>query len=129
MEAQRYRHRIDIQAKVQTQDPTTGDISFFWSTVYLDSDTALDSVPAEVLTGPGREFNAADAQQAEVTARFQFRWFAGLLPDMRIVWDGNPYEIVSIETDATARREYRVKCTTGVVDPIDPITIISGGNA
>lgn len=127
MEAQRYRHRVEIQEKIEAQDPTTGDISFFWATVYLDSDTPLDSVPAEVLTGPGREFNSADATQAEVTARIQMRWFPGLLPAMRILWDGNPYEIVSIETDATARREYRVKCTTGVVDPAPTTTIISGG--
>ncbi len=127
MESQRYRHRVTIQQKVGVQDPETLDLSFFWTTVYVDSDTPLDSVPAEVLTGPGREFNAADARQAEVTARMSFRWFPGLLPDMRILWDGNPYEIVSIETDATARREYRVKCATGVVDPAPTITIISGG--
>lgn len=129
MEAQRYRHRVEIQESVEAQDPVTGGISTYWATVYLDTDTPLDSVPAEVLTGPGRELIAADAKQAEVSARIQMRWFPGLLPTMRILWDGNPYEIISIETDATARREYRVKCSTGILDPTPTATIISGGEA
>lgn len=129
MEAQRYRHRVEIQESVEAQDPVTGGISTYWATVYLDTDTPLDSVPAEVLTGPGRELVAADAKQAEVSARIQMRWFPGLLPTMRILWDGNPYEIISIETDATARREYRVKCSTGILDPTPVATIISGGEA
>lgn len=129
MEAQRYRHRVEIQESVEAQDPVTGGISTYWATVYLDTDTPLDSVPAEVLTGPGRELVAADAKQAEVSARIQMRWFPGLLPTMRILWDGNPYEIISIETDATARREYRVKCSTGILDPTPTATIISGGEA
>lgn len=116
MEAQRYRHRIEIQEKVETQDSETGDVGHTWETFYLDSDTPCDEVPAEVLTGPGREFNAADAKQAETTARVAFRWFPGLLPTMRILWDGKVYDIVSIETDLTARREYRLRCKDGVTD-------------
>lgn len=116
MEAQRYRHRIAIEQKVETQDPVTGDIEWSWVTVFLDSDTPLDSVAAEVLTGPGREFNAADAKQSETTARIQCRWFPGLLPTMRILWDGKVYDITSIEMDATARREYRLRCKDGLTD-------------
>lgn len=116
MEAQKYRHRIAIQRKVEVQNPTTGDIAWAWQTVFLDSDTPLDSVPAEVLTGPGREFSAADAKQAETTARIQCRWFPGLTQAMRVLWDGKTYDITSIETDATARREYRMRCKDGVTD-------------
>ena len=116
MQAQRYRHRVEFQSKAETQDMDTGAISHEWGTVYLDSDTPLDSVPAEVLTGPGREFNAADAKQAETTARIQCRWFPGLLPTWRLLWDGKTYDILSIETDATARREYRLRCREGVSD-------------
>jgi SPP1 family predicted phage head-tail adaptor len=87
-----------------------------WATVWLDSNTELDSVPAEVLTGPGREFIQSSAKQAETTARINFRWFPGLLPTMRILWDGKVYDITSIETDATARREYRLRCKDGLSD-------------
>lgn len=116
MEAQRYRHRITFQEKVAEQDSETGDTSYVWATVDLDSDTELADVPAEVLTGPGREFNAADAKQAETTARINLRWFPGLQPTWRIVWEGRYYDILSIETDATARREYRLRCKEGLTD-------------
>lgn len=111
MLAQRLRHRVAVQQKTEVQDGTTGDISWSWSNV-----TGLSSVPAEVLTGPGREFNAADAKQAETTARINMRWFSGLLPTMRVVWDGRYYDILSIETDATGRREYRLRCKEGLSD-------------
>lgn len=116
MESQRYRHRVEVQEKTETQDSETGAIEYTWDTVMLDSDTPLDSVPAEVLTGPGREFNAADAKQAETSARIQMRWFPGLLPTMRIVWESQNFDILSIEVDATARREYRLRVKQGPND-------------
>lgn len=117
MDAQRYRHRVHIQEKVAgAQDPLTGAVPYSWATVYLDSDTPLDEYPAEVLTGKGKEFYAADAKQAETVARIQMPWFPGLDPTMRILWDGKVYNITSIETDATARRQYRVNCEDGLTD-------------
>lgn len=116
MQAQRYRHRVEFQEKVSTQNPNTGAITYRWETVWLDSDTPLNSVSAEVLTGPGREFYAADAKQAETTARINCRWFPGLSPEWRVLWDGRVYDITSIETDATARREWRMRCRDGVSD-------------
>lgn len=116
MLANRLRHRVEIQEQTETQNSTTGVITKAWSTVYLDSNTPLDSVPAEVLTGAGREFNASGQIQAEVAARINLRWFPGLTQSMRILWDGRVFNIGSIETDVTARREYRLKCTAGVND-------------
>ncbi len=113
-QAQRYRHRIAIEDQVQAQDSETGDVETTWETVYLDSDTPLDDVPAEVLTGPGREFNAGDTKQAETDARIAFRWFPGLTQRMRIVWEGAVWDILSIDTDLTARREYRLRVKAGV---------------
>lgn len=114
MQAQRYRHRVEIQERTEAQDSETLESSFSWDTFALDSDTELDSYPAEVLTGPGRELNAADAKQGEIAARINMPWFPGLTQAMRILWDGNVFDIVSIETDSTARREYRLKVSAGV---------------
>jgi SPP1 family predicted phage head-tail adaptor len=120
MQAQRYRHRVEVQEQVATQDSETGDISYTWATVEIgggsSSGVPLSAVPAEVLRGPGREFDAANAKQAETTARIQMRWFPGLLPTMRILWQGQPFDILSIEADATDRREYRLRCREGVTD-------------
>lgn len=112
-QAQRYRHRVTLQERVSGQDPQTGEIIEGWQTAMANGVT-LESVPAEVLTGPGRELLAAGATQAETAARINMYWFPGLEPTWRILWDGKIYNIESIETDATARREYRLRCTDGV---------------
>jgi SPP1 family predicted phage head-tail adaptor len=109
VEAQRYRHRVDIEEKVEEQDSETGALIYEWVEF-------MGSVPAEVLTGPGREPHQADTKLAETTARINMPWFAGLLPTMRILWDGKVFDIVSIETDATARRQYRVRVKDGMTD-------------
>ncbi len=116
MLSNRLRHRIEFQELVEEQDSETGAIVSTWATAQLNSDTILDSVPAEVLTGPGREFRESGTTQAETSARINIRWFPGLSPEWRILWDGRIYNITSIETDATARREYRIRCVDGVSD-------------
>lgn len=115
-EAQRYRHRIAFQRKVEEQDSETGALSYSWEAVELTSELALSSVPAEVLTGPGREFNAADAKQAETSARINCRWFGEVQPDWRVVWQGKNYNILSVEYDATGRREARLRVQEGATD-------------
>lgn len=110
-----YRHRIHIQEPVDTQDATTGIITRTWETVTVGS-TELDAVPAEVLTGPGRELHAAGTKLAETTLRVAFRWFPDLSEEMRVIWDSKAYDIISIETDATARHEYRLRLKGGLAD-------------
>ena len=109
MLAYRLRHRVTVQELVEVQDTTTGAVTRAWENVYAD-------VPAEVLTGAGREFVQSGATQGEIAARINMRWFPGLTQKMRILWDTNIYNITSIETDATARQEYRLKCSSGVTD-------------
>lgn len=112
----RLRHRVEIQEKFNARDLETGELVATWSTVFLDSSTELDSVPAEVLLGPGRETVAAGAPQAAIDARINLRWFEGLTQQMRILWDGRVFNIHSMETDLTGRQEWRLKCTSGVND-------------
>ena len=116
MRAQEYCHIIEFQERVETQDSETGAISDSWETVYLDSNTPLDAVHALVWTGPGREFNAADAKQAETSARIRFPWFGPVNPAWRVLWDGYVYDILSVEFDATGRRETRLRVKQGVSD-------------
>lgn len=109
MLAYRLRHRVTVQELVEVQDTTTGAVVRQWEDFIAD-------VPAEVLTGAGKEFVQSGATQGEITARINMRWFPGLTQKMRIVWDTNQYNILSIETDITARQEYRLKCSSGVTD-------------
>lgn len=113
--APRLRHRITFQEQVETRD-SEGAVSIGWETVWLDSETELADVPAEVLTGAGREFNASGKVQSEIAARVACRWFPGLDSSWRILWAGQVLNIGGVETDATGRREYRLRCTAGVTD-------------
>lgn len=114
MLANRLRHRVSFQKKF-----TAVDDKGFKNVTWVDASAngvVLNNVPAEVLTGPGREPIAANAKQAETALRVNLRWFPGLQPDWRLVWQGVAYDIFSIETDVTNRREYRLKCTGGLTD-------------
>lgn len=107
----KYRHRVTIQQRLTTRDPADG------SEVLSDWLDFVANVPAEVLTGAGRELMAANAEQAEITARINMRWFPGLTSQMRILWDGLVFAIAAPpETDSTARREWRVRCSDGLND-------------
>ena len=111
----RLRHRVEFQEQVTTRD-SEGRATVSWETVMLDSETPLDSVPAEVLTGPGREFIESGQKQGTTAARINVRWFPGLLSSWRVLWDGRVYNIETVETDITARREWRMRCSEGVND-------------
>lgn len=113
MLAARLRHRVTFQEQVNSQDPVTGAVSLSWENAWIDSSTELKDVPAEVLTGPGREWVGAATINAETSARINLRWFPGLRQSWRILWDGRVYNIESMETDATARREWRLRCVDG----------------
>lgn len=115
MLTQRLRHRVEFQERVEIVSTAGESQGFEWRTAD-DDGTLLDSVPAEVLTGPGREFVAGDAKQSETTARICVRWFPGLLPTWRVLWESRYFDIQSIELDVTGRREYRLRCADGVND-------------
>lgn len=120
----RLRHRLIVQRPVEAQDQTTGSVVTTWETVTLPDGTVLSSVPAEVLTGPGREVKAQQADIPEGSARINMRWFPGLDAKWRLLWDGDfdssnewtgvIFDITSIETDLTGRFEYRLLCESGL---------------
>lgn len=118
MLAHRLRHRITFQRKAEAVRDEGGYVidPGGWVTVVLDDGTVLEDVPAEVLTGPGREFIGSDAKQAETSARINLRWFPAaerLMAQWRVLWDGRIYNITSVDADATARREWRLRCIDG----------------
>lgn len=107
MLSQRLRHRIDIDHKVEEATSSDEYDGFRW-------EPFAEDVPAEVLTGPGREPRAANAKQVEVAARITIRFLPGLTQQMRVRWNGNVYDISGLATDATATREHWLECTGGL---------------
>ena len=81
----------------------------------LDSGEALEDVPAEVLTGPGREFVQSGKTQGEIAARINCGWFPGLPQGWRIV--GRAYLQHRRMGNSTAPRGANTaQCTAGVND-------------
>lgn len=117
MLAYRLRHRVTFQRQENTRDPNTGARNTAWVTALLADGTSLQDVAAEVLTGPGRQKMAAGAQQETAALRVNCRYFEGLEPTWRIIWQGRVYPIIGMpEMDATAAREWRIACSGGVSD-------------
>lgn len=112
---QRLRQRVDIQEKIAQQDPVTGAEVYTWKTIVIGG-VKMSCVPAEVLTGPGKEGRAAGTTYAETSARINMRWFSGLHQQMRILWDSRVYDISGMETDISGRQEWRLVCVEGRAD-------------
>lgn len=118
MRAARLNHRVTLKEYVESQDPVTGALQKGWFIAKSLDGLELKDVPAEVLTGAGREPYLAGAYQSEITARVTLRWFAA---DPRVIQKWmiehdighgvvNRYSIQSVESDPTGRVDWRLKC-------------------
>lgn len=115
--APRLRHAITFQEQVTTRDGNGVQVTT-WVNAKLPDKQELVDVPAEVLTGPGREFLQSGQMQSDVAARITCRWFpGGIKSSWRVLWDGQTFNVKGVpDTDATGRREYRFAATAGVND-------------
>lgn len=108
LKAGRLRHRVDIQARQDVQDPVTGEMVPGWVTVW-------PSVPAAIEPLSAREFIAAQAVQSNISARVVIRYREGLLPDMRILHRGKIYNPAGWLPDPVRGNEYlTAPCSEGV---------------
>lgn len=110
----RMRHRVKFEMPVESVDGN-GFKAVTWQTATVGG-VIMSSVPAEVLTGAGKELIAAGQKFADVTLRVNCRWFVGLSAKWRIVWEGRVYDIIGFEADRTARQEWRIRCVGGLTD-------------
>lgn len=79
--AGRLRHRVDIEAPVEVQDATTGEMVVQgWSAI-------ATNVPAEIAPLSAREYLQSQALQSEVTARITIRYRTGVTAKMRCKHD------------------------------------------
>ncbi len=106
--AGKYRHRLTLQAYQTVRDPLGGDAKM-WTDWRPD-------VPAEVVPLSGREFIAAQAEHGRVDARMEIPYLPGVLPTMRVLFDGAVYAIRAVLPDATARRHITLMVDSGVSD-------------
>lgn len=103
--AQELNRKITFQAKTYIQNPNTGAMTEVWADHV--------SVFAKVEPLVGREFFAAAAVQAESTVKFTIRFRGDLTSIMRIVFDGEHYNITSIQNIRSANREMLIYAKAG----------------
>jgi SPP1 family predicted phage head-tail adaptor len=96
MRSGKLRHTVTLQSLVETQDGYGGT---------TESWTDFATVRASVEPLQGREYFAAQQERAEVTTRFRIRYIPGVLPTMRIMFDGRAFNIESIINPNERNRE------------------------
>lgn len=85
------RHRITIQQLTQTRDPTDRSV--------VKEYTTFAGTWADVEVLSGRKFWATRMVNSETTHEIIIRYLPGVLPTMRIVWEGQTLEIQEVKPD------------------------------
>lgn len=93
--AGKYRHRVTLMVAARVKDGF-GDEVETWT-------PWLEDVPAEVVPLSGKEFIAAGADQAVLTARIEIPYLPGVNSQMRLEHDGYEYLITAVLPDSTGR--------------------------
>lgn len=106
--AARLHHRVSVHRRSETRDPTTGFAAVAWTPV-------VERLPAEVLTGPGREAEARGQTQNEIAARITVRWHPSLKSPtgLRVTHGDDLYHVETASFDATGRVSITFVCSTG----------------
>lgn len=117
MQAGRYRHRVTLQRRTDSQDPG-GQVVYS----YVDAEEAW----ARIAPLTGREFISAQQVQSEVTTTIYVRWRDGIDETWRVKHvvkhDESPqwfdvYDVVAAMPDEkTGRRELKLMCVKRVAE-------------
>ena len=105
----RMRHYIAIQELTTTTDPVTGVQSETWADKY-------SSVPASFRAMSARELQAAGARQSEASVEFEIRADFTVDAGMRIVLDGDIYDVEEPLLDPTRQRFLRIRAKRGITN-------------
>ena len=88
MNAGRLDKRISIERHEVEQDDETGEVIDRWIPTY--------SVWAAIEPLQGREFIAAMSVHAERTIRIRLRYLPGIVPTMRVVYQGRVFSLTAV---------------------------------
>lgn len=109
--AGRARERIKLQSKSVTKN-AIGEEVVTWTDAVTDA--ADHCLWAEAWPLKGREFFAAQQTQYAADVRFRLRYRAGLTQDMRVVWNGDAFDILSIVDVGAAHHTTEILAVHGV---------------
>jgi SPP1 family predicted phage head-tail adaptor len=107
MKAGELRYRIIVQKRSITRDEE-GDINETWSDVV--------TTWASIKPIQGREYFSALAVNAEKNIRFVIRYRLGITQEMRILYNGQIFDIQSIVDIEERHRELEIVCKEVIQD-------------
>lgn len=99
------RHYITIEQKTVTRD-AYGAETVTWAT-FAQSWAGIRPLN-------GRELIAAQAVQSEITGKIIIRYIAGVVPAMRIAYDGKYYDIQAVIDAGLQHRELQLMVSEGL---------------
>lgn len=76
----------------------------------------LANIYAQAEPVRGREFFAAGQMQSEVTVVFRIRYRSNITTAMRVVWRGQPHDIVAVIDPHGQRQMLELMCVSGTRD-------------
>lgn len=91
MNAGKMRHRITFKVKTVTGRDAFGGETVTWGNV-----GTTPTVWAEALPLRGKEFMAARQLSDELSVKFRVRYRSDVIPEWRIEWDSNTFEVVEV---------------------------------
>ena len=100
------RRRITIQQRSSETADSFGQASTSWTDVV--------STWADIQPMSGRELQAAQAQQSEVTHQVEIRYRAGVLPRMRVSYQTRVFDIQSVIDVGMQHRRLTLMCSEGL---------------
>lgn len=89
MKAGKLDRRITIQRRQKTTNPDNGEDLYVWVDVV--------SCAAEFVANRGQEMFAARQKQDVSVGLFRIRYRPGIIPEMRIVYEGSHFDITSVD--------------------------------
>lgn len=111
--AARFSERVQIQQRVVTGRNAMGGDIFAWQPAFAHAADGYIAASVEPLRA--REWFAAAQMQASADYRVTLRYRTGITSDMRVLWRGEPLEIVGPPIDVKARHEnIELMCASGV---------------
>lgn len=115
MDVGKLRHTVCLQQPIDSQDEFGKALST-WASVA--------TVHAQVQSSAGSESVDNGQITAQLTHVVTARYFPGLSPHWRVLWNGKILQIIEIKTDATAKRWQVLKCSEVV--NVNAETLCSG---
>lgn len=108
MRAGKLRHIIDIEQRSDSQDASGQQVNTW--TVFADD------VYANVRPLRGEEQRAGDADRNPLTHEIEIRFLSGVLPKMRVNFEGRYFNIVAVRDTEERQKQMFLDCQEGLAD-------------